>query len=130
THSEPATTQTPMAAAAGARINATTNSLSTKLCIEASSGGRLRCALWLVAEAAAVDAIAKSRALDLQQLRRLRLVAVADFERPENQVGLELAQAVVERDRCGGLRWRRRGNRRIRRVFGGAEHDRRRHAAD
>ena len=49
-------------------------------------------------EAAAVDAIAERRPLDLQQLGRPRLVAAADLERPADQVRFQLADAIVERD--------------------------------
>ncbi len=47
-------------------------------------------------ESAAIDAIAKCRSLDLQQSRRLRLVAFRHLERPADQTCLDAAQAIVE----------------------------------
>ena len=58
------------------------------------------------AHAAAGDAIAQRRPLDVQQLRRLRLVAAARLERPRDQVRLDLVQPVVERHRRGRARRR------------------------
>ena len=50
----------------------------------------------LAAESAAVDAVAKRRPLDLQQLRRLGLVSAARLERPADQIRLHLADPIVE----------------------------------
>src|SRR5437762_2650502 len=114
---------------AGGSSKPRTNSISTNVCME-SSVFRGCDMLGLVAETAPVDAIAQRRPFDLQQLRRLRLIAVADFQRPEDQVRLELAQAIVEGNGCRrpGRKWR--AERRIRGLAAGAEQNARRHAAD
>src|SRR5262245_8098342 len=81
------------------------------------------------AEAAAVDAIAERRALDLQEFGGARLGSVAPLPGPPYEIGLEVAQPIVERDRSGLLR--QRGRRRdIRRLGAGAEQNARRHAPD
>src|SRR5262249_31932045 len=126
---DPATAHTPATTAAGGRTRARTNSPSNNVCMETSSvGGGL--GLCLVAEAAAVDAIAQGRALDLQQLRGLRFVAAAHLERPENEIRFELPQPIVERHRRRRTGRQRRRQRRIRRLRAGAEQNAGRQAAD
>ena len=51
---------------------------------------------------AVLDAVAQRRALDLQQFGGPRLVAVARLQRPGDQVRLEIAQPIVQRDRRRG----------------------------
>ena len=50
------------------------------------------------------DAVAERRSFDQQQFRRLRLVPVARGERPSNQAGFDLFEAVIERNPTVGRR--------------------------
>ena len=64
-----------------------------------SSAGTALLGGFEVAEAELLDAVAQRRPLDVEKFSSLRLVAAADFQRPADQIGLDLAQPVVERDR-------------------------------
>ena len=86
--------------AAAGTINAERNRVSANVGMESSAVGRGE-VVCFVTEAAPVDAVAERGALDLQQFRRLRFVAAADFERPQDQIRLEFAQPIVERHRRG-----------------------------
>src|SRR5262249_23303015 len=79
------------------------------------------------AETEAIDSIAQGRAFDLQQLRGAGLVAVADPQRPADQIGLQLAQSVVERDGGSLVRKRRSLHGHLRGLRPGAEQDARRY---
>src|SRR4051812_18576682 len=90
----------PHTTATGGSTNDRTNNTSNAVCMHASRIAGRRRRVRVVAEPAAVDPIAERRALDLQQLGGLRLVAVAHLERPQNEIRFELAQPVVEPYRC------------------------------
>src|SRR5437867_7371788 len=98
------TASTPAATAAGGAISAITNNAVVISMVSSQSGvvGGLRYRLAFsdllrASQSAARNPIAECRPLDLQQLRVARLVAVADSQRPRDQVRLELAQPIVER---------------------------------